>query len=93
MIRELFLSTGELIDPHTATGLVSAERSRKDQTHTLISLATAHPGKFPDAIEDATGIRPQLPSQMEDLFSRVEQFQTLPNDFNLVKNYISETLA
>jgi threonine synthase len=54
----------------------------------MIALATAHPAKFPDAVEKATGIRPPLPAHLADLLSRKERLSELPNDLNKVQDYV-----
>ncbi|MCX8102051.1 MAG: threonine synthase [Geminicoccaceae bacterium] len=69
-----------LPDPHTAVGLAVAERLRGAASAPLVVLATAHPAKFPDAVEAATGVRPALPVHLADLFARPERFTVLPND-------------
>jgi len=88
VIREVYERTGELVDPHTAVGLAAGEQCRRDPTIPLVSLATAHPAKFPDAVEKATGVRPGLPARLHDLFTREERFVVLPNDLAAVRDYI-----
>ena len=56
----------------------------------MVALATAHPAKFPEAVEDATGAHPNLPSHLKDLMERPEQFDKQPNDLQTVQNYIKE---
>jgi threonine synthase len=56
----------------------------------MITLATAHPAKFPDAVEAATGIRPALPPRMSDLFERPERVTRLPNDLAALQAFVSE---
>ena len=55
----------------------------------MVTLATAHPAKFPDAVEQATGVRPQLPASYADLLDRTERFDILPNDLEIVETHIS----
>ena len=69
VIREVHDSTGMLVDPHTAVG-IGAARARRRGEGPMVALATAHPAKFPDAVEQATGIRPPLPARLADLFDR-----------------------
>lgn len=88
-IRATIERTGELIDPHTAVGLAVAEREA-DGDSPMVTLATAHPAKFPDAIEAATGIRPALPARLADLHERAERFDTLPNDVRAVEAHIMD---
>ncbi|MBT95128.1 MAG: threonine synthase [Acidimicrobiaceae bacterium] len=79
-----------LIDPHTAVGLKTAESYMSELDAPIISLATAHPSKFPNAVEHASGITPSLPQQLSDLFEREESYEILPNDEQVVKAYILE---
>ena len=81
-------SAGQVIDPHTAIGLAAARRANIDAP--MVTLATAHPAKFGDAVERATGLRPPLPSRIGDLFDREERFATLPATFEAVTGYITE---
>jgi threonine synthase len=55
----------------------------------MVVLATAHPAKFPDAVEAASGRRPELPAWLGDLMNREERFTTLPSDVKMVKDYVS----
>ncbi len=89
-IRRTFEETGTLVDPHTAVGLFAGQNCRKDSHIPLVTLSTAHPAKFPDVVEKATGERPALPKHMSDLFAREERFAQLPNDIETVKSYIRE---
>lgn len=82
-------STGELLDPHTAIGLAAARRADVGDVP-IVTLATAHPAKFPDAVERATGQRPSLPARMGDLFDREERYAELPGTFDAVTAYIAE---
>jgi len=88
VIAEIFEKTGELTDPHSAIGIDGAYARRGDPTVPMVSLATAHPAKFPDAVEAATGIRPALPARLADLYQREERFTVLPNDLTEVSNFI-----
>ncbi|HXP95145.1 MAG TPA: threonine synthase, partial [Telmatospirillum sp.] len=63
---------------------------RRDETTPMVALATAHPAKFPDAVEAATGIRPALPQRLSDLFERPERYDVLPNDLETVKDYVRQ---
>ena len=51
-------------------------------------MATAHPAKFPDAVERATGVRPALPAHLADLYERPERTETIPNDLAVVEDYV-----
>jgi threonine synthase len=89
VIRRVHRDTGELIDPHTAVGVHAAERSRIDPAFPLVSLGTAHPAKFADAIERAVGFRPKLPERLEGMMTAKERMQDLPNDQKAVKAFIA----
>ena len=79
---------GEVIDPHTAVALAAARRAGLDVP--VVTLATAHPAKFRDAVERATGVRPTLPGRLGDLFQREERYATLPATLAAVSAYIAE---
>ena len=87
-MREVHARTGMLVDPHTAVGLSVAERFAKAGVP-MITLATAHPAKFPDAVRAATGQEPALPEALSDLMQRREQFTTIGNDRAAVERYIA----
>ncbi len=83
-------ASGQVIDPHTAIGVAAARRADLPADVPVVTLATAHPAKFRDAVERATGQRPSLPSRMGDLFEREERYATLPGTFEAVTAYIAE---
>ncbi|WP_119300350.1 threonine synthase [Dongia deserti] len=85
---ELYRTTGDLIDPHSAIGIHAAAACRADRESPIVALATAHPAKFPDAVEKATGIRPRLPEFLADLYERPERMAGLPNDVRAVQDYV-----
>lgn len=89
-ISRLRDETGELVDPHSAVGLAAAAKLRGDASVPMVTLATAHPAKFPDAVKAATGIHPELPPAMADLFTREERLAALPNDLGAVQAFIRE---
>jgi threonine synthase len=91
-IATLYERTGMLIDPHTAVGLAAAINERADDDVPMVVLGTAHPAKFPDAVESASGIRPPLPAHLADLFERTEHFEVVPNDYPKVRSLIENTL-
>ena len=80
--------TGELLDPHTAIGVAAGIRHHDYKSSAMIALATAHPAKFPNAVEAATGIHPALPPRLANLFEREERCHILPNDAGALKDYI-----
>ena len=92
-IRWAWDAAGEMIDPHTAIGLHAArEASRNgaiDKSVPIVTLATAHPAKFPEAVEQATGHRPSLPARVGDLFEREERCVDLPGDYAAVADYVA----
>ncbi|KQN24806.1 threonine synthase [Sphingomonas sp. Leaf33] len=81
---------GQVIDPHTAIGLAAARRTDLPADVPVVTLATAHPAKFGDAVERATGVRPSLPGRVGDLFDREERYVTLDATFEAVTAYIAE---
>jgi threonine synthase len=87
-IRRTYEETGELVDPHSAIGLAAARAGRGPGLPAVIALATAHPAKFPDAVEKATGRRPELPARMADLFEREERCSSLSNDLSRLQQEI-----
>jgi threonine synthase len=82
---------GETLDPHTAIALHAA-RAAKDLPDDVpvVTLATAHPAKFRDAVERATGLRPSLPARMGDLFQREEACTRLPGDYDAIAAFVAE---
>ena len=84
-IRRLFGATGYIADPHTAIGIAAARAEPPPHGVPTVAMATAHPAKFPDPVERATGHRPALPSRMAELFEREERFVVLPNDLAAVE--------
>jgi threonine synthase len=92
VIRRTFASTGMLVDPHTAVGIGAVERMRSSIAGPIVTLATAHPAKFPEAVELATGIRPQLPAHLADLMQRPEFVTKLPNDLATVQQFVESSV-
>ncbi len=84
---------GETIDPHTAVGYAVAQQHRRDASVPMVVLATAHPAKFPDAVEKAVGERPKLPARLGDLMDRAERVDGLANDVEALKAMIDERRA
>ena len=82
---------GETIDPHTAIGLHAARSLDWAEGVPVVTLATAHPAKFRDAVERATGFRPSLPARVGDLFAREERFTELPGSYEAVRAFILDT--
>jgi threonine synthase len=91
VIKQVFDETEYLLDPHTAIGVGAARKCRRDQAIPMVTLATAHPVKFPEAVEKSgVGISPELPIHMRDLFDRPEKYEVLVNDINKVHDYIAK---
>jgi threonine synthase len=89
-MRWAYESCGQVIDPHTAIGLHAAREAELPGAVPVVTLATAHPAKFRDAVERATGLRPPLPTRMGDLFERDERYVELPGDYGAVTAYVAE---
>ena len=90
-IRSVFRRTGETLCPHSAVGIKVAEKHLGGVP--MITLATAHPAKFPDAVEAATGQRPALPPRMADLFDRPERMSEVANHLGALQSLIEERLS
>lgn len=84
---------GETLDPHSAIGYAVAQQHRRDPAVPMVVLATAHPAKFPDAVEKATGERPKLPARLADLLTRTERADGLPNDIDALKELIEDRMG
>ncbi len=90
-IARVWRETGELLCPHSAVGVkVASEHAGQGA---MVTLATAHPAKFPDAVESATGLRPALPPRMADLFERPERVTRVPNDLAALKALVQDRIA
>jgi threonine synthase len=94
-IKEIFDKTGEILDPHSAIGIAAADKFVKSKNYKgelVVTIATAHPAKFPEAIIEAKIAKPQLPNFLKDLFQQEEKFEIIDNDINKVKEFISQNL-
>ena len=96
-IRTVHAETGYLLDPHTAVGHAAAMQEIAHEGHEFggsalptVVLATAHPAKFPDAVERATGVRPPLPDFLADLYEREEKYEVLENELAKVQEFVRE---
>jgi threonine synthase len=87
-MRTTLRETSGLVDPHTAVGLAVAEKETRDPAIPMIVLGTAHPAKFPDAVEAACGVRPGLPDWLSGLTERPEQATSMPVDQSAIENFI-----
>jgi len=88
VMKRIYGESGMLVDPHTAVGIASAEACAEPGVPT-ITLATAHPAKFPDAVKRATGVHPALPDHVADLFDREERIVNLPNDLQAIEAFVA----
>ena len=90
-IRTVLRETGRFVDPHTAVGIAVAEKEPRDPSVPMVVLSTAHPAKFPDAVEAASGERPSLPEWLSDLDRRRERVTSLPADQDAVERFVLAT--
>jgi len=88
-MRRAAQECGQVIDPHTAIGFAAAHASDLPNDVPIVTLATAHPAKFRDAVERATGQRPALPSRIGDLFEREERYATLPAELGPIEDFVA----
>ncbi|WP_152206160.1 threonine synthase [Marinobacter changyiensis] len=90
-IREIYQQNEYLLDPHTAIGVKAARECRRDRSVPMVTLGTAHPAKFPDAVKQSgVAVKPQLPGHLSDLFEREEAFTVLDDDIATVQQFIAE---
>ncbi len=90
-IKQFYATTGEVLCPHSAVGVHVAAGFQSATP--MITLATAHPAKFPDAVQAAMGVRPPLPERMADLYTRPERLTRVPNDLGALQDLIRERIA
>lgn len=90
LIKECYDASGYILDPHTAVGLAGVKNMVDGSDDKIVLLATAHPAKFPDAVEKAIGQRPALPEHLSDLMDREEFMTEQPNDLDAVENFVRE---
>jgi threonine synthase len=88
IIQSTYDNSGYLLDPHSAIGLGVA-RQHMSSSSAMVTLATAHPAKFPDAVKQATGHMPELPDWQGDLMRRTEKFDVIDNDLDTMQKYIA----
>ncbi|WP_288943849.1 threonine synthase [uncultured Roseovarius sp.] len=88
-IRDTWSASGELLCPHSAVGVKVANEARVPGTP-MITLATAHPAKFPAAVEEASNVHPPLPERMSDLYERSERVSRVDNDLGAIEALIKE---
>src|SRR6202007_3440630 len=80
VIRTAWREAGDLVDPHTAVALAVADRDTPDSKIPNIVLSTAHAAKFPDAVQAACGVRPELPAWLEGLMTKQEHIKVMKKD-------------
>ncbi|SDR78254.1 L-threonine synthase [Halopseudomonas litoralis] len=88
-IAEVYRDCGELLDPHTAIGVHAARECRRSMSTPMITLGTAHPVKFPEAVRKAGLDEPQLPAHLADLFERAERCTVLPNSLTDIQQFVA----
>ena len=91
-IKQVFDETGYLLDPHTAIGVKAARECRRDRQVPMITLGTAHPVKFSDAIDKAGLESPKLPHHLLDLFEREERYEVMENELTDLQNFVVKTV-
>lgn len=87
-IRATWREAGQLVDPHTAVALAVEEKETANPPVPMVMLSTAHPAKFPDAVEAACGVRPELPSWLGDLMSRPERIHVMPSRQREIEDFV-----
>lgn len=92
VIKSVHDQVGYILDPHTAVGYSGALEIAKDEQGTVVSLACAHPAKFPDAVKKATGIHPDLPDHLSDLFDKPEILTEQPNDLAVLQEFVCDNI-
>ncbi len=91
-IRDTYLKTGEMLDPHTATGVYAADVCAENLDTPVVTLATAHPAKFPEAIDEAGLLEPVKPERLKVMLGQQERLEELPVSSEVLKTHILRTL-
>ena len=86
-MKHLHRDANLTVDPHTAVGLTATRKAA--ETEDVVTLATAHPAKFSQAVETATGTTPTLPERMRWILAAPERYETLPNAIGPLKDFIA----
>ena len=89
-IRDVLATSGELVDPHSVIGIVAGRKCNRDKSVPMVALATAHPAKFPDAVKQASGIYPDLPERLSDLYDRPEKVEPMSNDVGALMAHVRD---
>lgn len=92
VIAEVYQQCGVLLDPHTAIGVKAARDCNTNETVPMVTLATAHPAKFPEAITAAGLPNPELPTHLQDLFERTERYTVVDNSLKSVTDFIGKNM-
>ncbi|MDA0763609.1 MAG: threonine synthase [Proteobacteria bacterium] len=96
IIKNTFEDYNYILDPHSAIGFGSARKALDEKIISsntpIISLACAHPSKFPDIIKKAINIEPQLPDHLKELMVSKEYFKVIDDDTNFIKNYLKQKM-
>ena len=92
-IKNIYEETGYILDPHTAVGVHAAKQSGLSEKEPVVSLACAHPAKFPEAIEEAIGLTPDLPERVKHIIKKEEKMQNLPNDLRVIQDYVQDNIS
>lgn len=92
-IQQTYADVGEILCPHSAVAVKVANSIPRDETVPMITLATAHPAKFPAAVEAACGVHPELPDRMAGLFERDERMTKVSNDLGAIAAIIRERIG
>ena len=97
-IKSSYGQSGYLLDPHSAVGVhvartFIAKNNRLSKNSPMITLATAHPAKFPGAVKKASGVYPNLPPRLADIYEKPERCELLDNDSEIIKKYIRSHVA
>ncbi|MBT8149697.1 MAG: threonine synthase, partial [Gammaproteobacteria bacterium] len=94
VIADIYKRSGYLLDPHSATGVGASAQCRRSRAQTIVTLATAHPAKFPDAVAQANiGQAPVVPPHMQHIFDSEERYTVLENSQAVVNRFIAEQLS
>ena len=90
VMQQVFDETGYLLDPHTAIGVKAARECRRNSRIPMITLGTAHPVKFEEAVQRAGYEQPKLPHHLTDLMEREERLEVLPAQLDTIQQYMAE---
>lgn len=89
----VYRDTGTLVDPHTAVGIAAGKAAPREPHIPMICIGTAHPAKFPEAVEQATGVRPHLPSRLTGLLEWEERMAVLPAEPHALEAFVGRVGA